>query len=30
MIIVTDQAKKKAISLMEEGGKEGLLIRVGV
>lgn len=30
MIKVTDQAKKKAISLMEEEGKEGFFIRVGV
>ena len=30
MITVTDNAKKQAIRLMEEEGKEGLFIRVGV
>ncbi|OFZ15691.1 MAG: heme biosynthesis protein HemY [Bacteroidetes bacterium RIFCSPHIGHO2_02_FULL_44_7] len=30
MITVTDSAKKKAIQLMEEDGKENLFIRVGV
>ena len=30
MIIVTDEAKKQAIKLMEEDEKDGLFIRVGV
>ena len=30
MITVTDNAKKQAIRLMEDEGKEGLFIRVGV
>ncbi len=30
MIIVTDEAKKQALRLMEEDGKDGLFIRVGV
>ncbi|HIP32406.1 MAG TPA: iron-sulfur cluster assembly accessory protein [Crocinitomicaceae bacterium] len=30
MIIVTDNAKKQAIRLMEENEKDGLFIRVGV
>lgn len=30
MITVTDQAKKQALRLMEDEGKEGLFIRVGV
>ena len=30
MITVTDSAKKQAIRLMEDEGKEGLFIRVGV
>ena len=30
MITVTDEAKKQAIRLMEEDGKDGLFIRVGV
>ena len=30
MITVTDTAKKQAIRLMEDEGKEGLFIRVGV
>ncbi|MCH2223975.1 MAG: iron-sulfur cluster assembly accessory protein [Crocinitomicaceae bacterium] len=30
MITVTDSAKKQALRLMEEDGKDGLFIRVGV
>ena len=30
MITVTDSAKKQAIRLMEDYGKEGYFIRVGV
>lgn len=30
MITVTESAKKQALALMEEDGKEGLFIRVGV
>ena len=30
MITVTDSAKKQALRLMEDDGKEGLFIRVGV
>jgi len=30
MITVTDQAKKQALRLMEDEGKDGFFIRVGV